>query len=208
MSTAERSANRRPTASELALTSDLDRIAASAKEGVTFICGFPASGKSTAARYLAQRTDAIILDKDTFAPDLEESVMAELSGNPHDRDSDVYMRVVNPHIYTALVTEALSVGQRTPVVVDAPFIGHVRAAARQKLSLAEYFKSIAPVSPPPVRTVWISADPDLIRERMARRGAPRDACKLADWYTYRAEVLDSGIEASAEAVVDYVVRNA
>lgn len=62
------------------------------------ICGFPASGKSTAAKYLAAVIDAVIIDKDSFAPDLEESVMTELTGNPHDKDSATYMRVVNPHI--------------------------------------------------------------------------------------------------------------
>ncbi|WP_194290018.1 AAA family ATPase [Nocardia macrotermitis] len=34
-------------------------------------CGFPASGKSTTARFLAELTDAVVLDKDRYADDLE-----------------------------------------------------------------------------------------------------------------------------------------
>ncbi|MFE3985911.1 hypothetical protein ACFXPR_15635 [Nocardia tengchongensis] len=63
------------------------------------------------------------------------------------------------------------------------------------------------MTPPPIRTVWISAHPNQIRERMSERAAARDAGKLADWPTYRSNVLDSGIEDSARAVVDYVVGN-
>lgn len=207
MSTAARSTNRPPTVLDPAAAVHLDRIARSTKAGVTIVCGFPASGKSTAARYLAEHVDAILIDKDTFAPGLEESVMAELTGNAHDRDSELYMRVVNPHIYTAFVNEALSVGHRVPVVVDAPFIGFVRAAAQQGVSLSDYIRSIATGPTPSVQTVWISADPNQIRARMTRRGAPRDAGKLADWEVYRSDVLESGLDAAAETVVDYVVRN-
>ncbi|MFE3028456.1 AAA family ATPase [Nocardia tengchongensis] len=174
---------------------------------MTVVCGFPASGKSTAARYLADITDAVIIDKDTFAPDLEESVMAELTGNPFDRDSATYMRVVNPHIYSAFIHQAFAVASRVPVIVDAPFIGHVQAAAGRRLSLSDHICSRVSMTPPPIRTVWISSHPNQIRERMSDRAAERDAGKLADWQTYRANILDSDIEDSARTVVDYVVQN-
>ncbi|QBS40409.1 AAA family ATPase [Nocardia sp. CS682] len=206
MSATARSATQQPSAFEHSFAAQLDRIGAR-MAGVTIICGFPASGKSSAARYLARHADAVILDKDAFAPALEESVMTELIGNPYDRDSETYMRVVNPHIYSALVTEALTIGQRIPVLVDAPFIGYIRTAAEKQISLADYVKSVSNFSPPSVQTVWVSAVPDRIRERMESRGAARDASKLADWATYKADVLDSGIEDSAKAVVDYVVYN-
>ncbi|WP_131816832.1 AAA family ATPase [Nocardia salmonicida] len=64
---------------------------------MTVLCGFPATGKTTAARLLADLVDLVVLDKDTFAPRLEESVMAELTGNPHD----LYRRVVSPPLRRA-----------------------------------------------------------------------------------------------------------
>lgn len=207
MSTAAQSTNRPSSILESSAAFHLDRIARSTEAGVTIVCGFPASGKSTAARYLAEHTNAVLIDKDTFAPGLEESVMAELTGNAHDRDSEVYMRVVNPHVYTAFVNEALSVGHRVPVIVDAPFIGHIRAAAKQGRSLSDYIRSVATTPAPSVQTVWISADPNQIRERMARRGAPRDVGKLTNWEAYRSDVLESGLDAAAKTVVDHVVRN-
>ncbi|MFE3799297.1 AAA family ATPase [Nocardia tengchongensis] len=185
----------------------LDQLAEHAQAGVTVVCGFPASGKSTAARYLADIAHAVIIDKDAFAPDLEESVMAELTGDPFDRDSATYMRVVNPQIYSAFIHQAFTVAGQVPVIVDAPFIGHIQAAAGRGLSLSDHICSRVSMTPPPIRTVWISAHPNQIRERMSERAAARDAGKLADWPTYRTNVLDSGIEDSARAVVDYVVGN-
>lgn len=101
----------------------LRELATVATSGVTIVCGFPAAGKTTATRFLAGLLDPVVLDKDTFAPQLEESVMSELNGNPFDRDSDLYRRVVVPHIYSALLDHALRVGARCPVLVDAPFLG-------------------------------------------------------------------------------------
>ncbi|MFE4457833.1 AAA family ATPase [Nocardia tengchongensis] len=124
-----------PAEAPLPMNAALDQLADHARTGVTVVCGFPASGKSTAARYLADITNAVIIDKDAFAPDLEESIMAELTGNPFDRDSASYMRVVNPHIYSAFIHQAFVVANHVPVIVDAPFIGHVQAAAGRGLSL-------------------------------------------------------------------------
>ncbi|QVI22923.1 AAA family ATPase [Nocardia tengchongensis] len=194
-------------AAPLPMTAVLDQLAERAQSGVTVVCGFPASGKSTAARHLAVITDAVIIDKDTFAPDLEESVMTELTGNPHDRDSAAYMRVVNPHIYSAFMHQAFAVANRVPVIVDAPFIGYIQAAADQGISLSEYLRARAAIPVPHLRTIWISARPNQIRDRMSDRGAERDAGKLADWPTYRANVLESGIHDAARTVVDYVVQN-
>ncbi|MEU7768918.1 AAA family ATPase [Nocardia sp. NPDC049190] len=71
-------------------------VAAIAAVGVTVVCGFPAAGKTTVTRFLSELIDSVVLDKDTFAPQLEEAVMSELTGDPHDRDSDCYRRVVSP----------------------------------------------------------------------------------------------------------------
>ncbi|MGW4245152.1 AAA family ATPase [Nocardia sp. NPDC004722] len=174
--------------------------------GVVVVCGFPASGKTTATRFLADLLGAIVFDKDRFAPKLEESVMTELTGNPHDRDSPTYRRVVGPYIYDALVANALMVGRHHVVVLDAPFLEYVGSAFQAGLTLSDYLraKSDHVID---VRTVWMSVDPKVIRDRMIVRGAERDLPKLADWSAYRSEILDSGLRAEAERVVDSFIVN-
>ncbi|MBF6102183.1 AAA family ATPase [Nocardia cyriacigeorgica] len=181
-------------------------ISADAEHGVTVICGFPAAGKTTATRVLAGLVDAVVLDKDTFAPQLEESVMTRLTGHPYDRDSEIYRQVVAPHIYSALVQNAVRIARQVPVLVDAPFLGYITAAGEQNLRLSDYIRTIAG-GDTVIRTVWVDTDPARIRERMTLRGAERDRPKLADWQTYRTSILDSGLAHTGPRVADYLVTN-
>ncbi|MFD3431195.1 AAA family ATPase [Nocardia fluminea] len=186
-----------------------EQLAALAGEGpsVTIMTGFPASGKSTVTRRMAELVDALVIDKDSFAPALEEAVMGELVGNPHDRDSATYMRIVNPHIYQAILHAALTAGKHTAVLVDAPFLGHIRTASEAGLSLAQHITRITSVPAPPIRTVWVASDPESIRYRMSLRGAERDRGKLADWDAYRSGVLENGTADMARTAVDFIVKN-
>ena len=181
-------------------------LAQYAQTGVTVVCGFPAAGKSTATRLLAELVDPVVLDKDTYAPALEESVMTELTGNPHDRDSDTYRRVVSPHIYAALVQQAVRIAQRCPVVIDAPFLGYVQAANGRGERLSSYIRVVAG-GVVPIRTVWVDTDTTHLRARMQQRGAERDQPKLADWQAYRDGVLDSGLAVAGPRVADYLISN-
>ena len=185
----------------------LHDLAIHAGTGVTIVCGFPAAGKTTATRLLAELVDPVVLDKDAFAPRLEESVMAELTGNPHDRDSDLYRRVVSPHLYAALVRQAVVIARRCPVVVDAPFLGYISAASGQRQRLSDYIRAVAGGDDTAIRTVWVGTDTTQLRKRMAHRGAERDQPKLADWETYRANVLDSDLAHTGPRVADYHVVN-
>jgi predicted kinase len=186
----------------------LDTMLAGRSEGtgVVLVCGFPASGKSTVTRYLADQLGAVVFDKDGLAPGLEESVMAELTGDPYDRDSAVYRRVVGPHIYQALVLNALRVGRQCPVILDAPFLEYVRTAAGLGVRLSDHISAQA-AAPVPVTTVWVAARPEVIRARMTSRGEPRDQPKLDDWPAYLGSVLESGVLADARDVVDVLVAN-
>ncbi|WP_433194455.1 AAA family ATPase [Nocardia sp. CA-107356] len=176
--------------------------------GLIVLCGFPASGKSTAARYLAAATDAIVLDKDTFAPGLESAVMTQLTGNPVDRDSDAYKSVVAPHVYDGLIRMATTVATRIPVIVDAPLLSLIRTAADARERLTEHLKKqvAAPQSLPAI-TIWLDSTTEQIRARMTTRGADRDASKLADWSAYETAVLTSGLRETAHALVDFVIGN-
>lgn len=190
-----------------ATEAELARIAARIT-GAVVLCGFPASGKSTAAEFLRSRTGAPILDKDRFAPLLEESLMARLTGDPHDRDSDTYRALVAPGIYDGLIRTALTVAAAAPVIVDAPFLSIIRAAHAAGRSLAEQFRVMSgtPESVP-VHTVWLDTAPERIRTRMVERGAERDAPKLAAWAAYHDGVLAGGVREQAHAVCDRVLAN-
>ncbi|WP_280376546.1 AAA family ATPase [Nocardia wallacei] len=179
-----------------------------ARGGVAAICGFPASGKSTAARYVGAVADATVLDKDAFAPGLEQAVMSRITGDPHDRDSDEYQTVVAPHLYAGLVRTALTVGAKHPIVVDAPFLGLIQDASAAQMLLGEYLVAVAAVDAVvPVTTVWLDTGNDEIRARMRARGADRDADKLAAWDAYETTVLNGGLRESAHRVVDLVIPN-
>ncbi|MBF6102359.1 ATP-binding protein [Nocardia cyriacigeorgica] len=175
--------------------------------GAVVVCGFPGSGKTTAARYAAECADAVLLDKDTFAPLLEETVTEQLTGDRYDRDSATYRAVVAPGIYDGLIRTGLAVAARCPVVLDAPFLSPIRAAAEHRRSLAEHFRLAYGPSDAPITTIWIDAPVEVVRERIVARGLDRDRPKLADWDSYRAEVLDSGVRETAHAVVDLVIVN-
>ncbi|APE37132.1 hypothetical protein BOX37_27980 [Nocardia mangyaensis] len=185
----------------------MEQLASIHTDGVTVVCGFPAAGKSTATGVLARLLNAVVLDKDKFAPRLEESVMAELTGNPYDRDSDLYRRIVSPHLYQALVQQAITIAEQCPVVVDAPFLGYINTATQQGIRLADYLRSLTDTADIPIRTVWVSTDTDRIRDRMKQRGAERDEPKLADWNSYRDSVLHSGLAEAGPAVTDHVIVN-
>jgi hypothetical protein len=164
-------------------------------------------GDTAATQFLADLVNPVVLDKDTFAPRLEESVMTELNGNPFDRDSGLYRRVVAPHLYAALIQLAVTISARCPVLVDAPFIGYIQAAADTGVLLADYLRTVADSPGAEIRTVWVNTDTVRIRDRMIERGAERDQHKLADWDNYRTTVLDSGLAQAGPDVVDHVVTN-
>ncbi len=172
------------------------------------ICGFPASGKSSAARFLAARTGAVVLDKDRLAPMLEESIMSRLTGDPFDRDSDTYREVVAPGIYDSLIRSGLTVAQRHPVILDAPFLSTLRAAADAGQSLGFFLRDHAGAEASvPVVTIWIDSSAEQIKRRMITRNSARDAPKLTDWHGYQSGVLDSGIRELARSVCDLVIDN-
>ncbi|MEV5835399.1 AAA family ATPase [Nocardia sp. NPDC052112] len=122
------------------------------------------------------------LGKDTLAPGLEQAVMRKLTGDPHDRDSETYRRLIAPHIYDALLRTALTVAAKHPVVLDAPFLEVIRQAARACVPLSVQMLARSGISSvPPLSTVWLGCPAEQIRSRMIARGAERDNPKLADW---------------------------
>lgn len=170
--------------------------------------GSPRPGKSSAARFLAARTSAIVLDKDQLAPALEESVMDRLTGDPFDRDSSTYQQFLAPGIYDSLIRTGFHVAQRHPVILDAPFLSTLRAAADAGQSLGSFLRDHAGAEASvPVVTIWIDSSAEQIKRRMITRNSARDAPKLTDWHGYQSGVLDSGIRELARNVCDLVIDN-
>ncbi len=174
--------------------------------GAVVVAGFPASGKSTAAAYLAGVLRAPVLDKDRFTPLLEESVMHQLTGDRHDRDSDTYRTLVGPGIYDGLIRTGLTVAATHPVVLDAPFLSTIRQAAAAGMMLSDHLRAYTGLAESvPLVTMWLDSAAPVIRARMIARGAERDTPKLADWEIYRKDVLDSGVRDLAHNFCDFVI---
>ena len=143
-----------------------------------FFCGHAGTGKTTLARRLVSRLHAAtgesccLLDKDTLYGAFSSRVMGLLTGDPHDRDSPTYLEKLRDLEYTGLIevaAENLALGVN--VLVVGPFSREVRA---HRLHDGSAF----PVA-------WIDLDEQVARERIVRRGDPRDAWKLAHWDSYR-----------------------
>jgi predicted kinase len=134
------------------------------QQTVVILAGPPGVGKSTVAPLIAHALGAASIDIDaTFSP------IVPLLG-PHPRD------VVRAAIYESLVamTEA-SLEAGVHVVVAAPFTRERRdPVAWERLSARLSARAAVAV------LVWLHAPRELLLERLAKRGEPRDADKLAD----------------------------
>ena len=155
-----------------------------------FFCGHAGTGKTTLAKRalveLRRRTgDSLcLLDKDTLYGDYSSAVMGVLTGDPNDRDSPPYLQHLREPEYRGLLNTArenLALG--TSCLVVGPLSREVRAhrlADRAWLGVGEEVQ---------VRIVWVHLHEDEARRRIALRGNPNDAWKLAHWAEYRTRLF-------------------
>ena len=131
---------------------------------VVVVAGPPGSGKSTVAALVARELRAALIDIDvTFAP-----VVPVLSGHPRGRVRDA--------IYAGLVDAAVAAAQTgVDVVVAAPFTRERRDAH----AWGELRDRFAGAGAEAV-LVWLRVPEATLLERLAARGAARDAAKLAN----------------------------
>ena len=138
------------------------------------LTGVPGSGKSTAGRLLAQRLTAALLDLDT-ATEALTGVVADLVGisDLHDPHLASLTRTHRYETLTLLAEENLRLG--LSVVLVAPFSTERRdGEARRQL-----FERLRGAGGAP-SLVWLDLAPPEVLNRLRRRGAMRDAEKLAD----------------------------
>ncbi|RKR98963.1 regulatory GntR family protein [Nocardiopsis sp. Huas11] len=166
------------------------------KPAVILIGGYAGSGKSELARMVARETGWAVLDKDTLSRPLVEASLEVLGLSPHDRESDTYLSKVRPREYEALaaaIEEQLECGNSA--IASAPFLKeftdvswiHRVQATCTALNAESIF-------------VWVRCDPQSMHTYIRRRGAARDAAKLAAWDDYVSN-LDLDFHLPVEHVV-------
>jgi predicted kinase len=141
--------------------------------------GLPGSGKTHLGAQIA-RSIGLFLDKDTLSRFFAEDLLTLLGRSPHDRESQIYTDRVRPKEYETLqkvAQENLELGHST--VCAAPFLRefddpHWREGIEVQADLAGAS----------LHYIWIDSDEDSIHERLRKRGAARDAWKLANWTTW------------------------
>ncbi|RZU52524.1 regulatory GntR family protein [Krasilnikovia cinnamomea] len=156
----------------------------SSQPHVIMVGGFAGSGKTELGRILARQTGWPILDKDTLTRPVVEAALELLGLSPNDRESDTYVNTVRPGEYEALIAathENLECGNSA--IVTAPFIREFGDAAWISRTIAQFSASHASTT-----LVWMYCDEPTMRSYIRKRGAARDAAKLADWSGYISSV--------------------
>jgi len=151
------------------------------------ICGHSGAGKTTFSKALVARLNELtresffLLDKDTAYSSYSARVMGLLTGDPDDRDSEVFLRELREPEYAGILgiaRENLDIGVN--VVLCAPFSREVKARTvfdAGAMGVADGTR---------ISVIWVTVPESVARERIEQRGERRDRYKLAHWDEYRA----------------------
>lgn len=151
---------------------------------VVVVGGYAGSGKTEFGRILARLTGWPMLDKDSTTRPVVEAALAKLGESPHDREGQTYLEVVRPAEYEALHMSTMeNVACGNSVIMTAPHIRELGQAAWCERLQAELDTLGATA-----HAVWVRCDQESMRTYLLRRGAARDAHKLANWDSYLAGV--------------------
>lgn len=165
---------------------------------VLLIGGYAGSGKTELGRIIARETHWPMLDKDSTTRAVVEAALTTLGLSPHDRESETYRTVIRPAEYEALsmgMEENLECG--TSCVLTAPFVAEFGDSAwceRTRSRIAGLGGTAA--------FVWVRCDPDTMHTYIRKRGAARDAAKMADWPAWVAQLDLEFAPAAEHTVVD------
>ena len=144
---------------------------------VWVVAGAPGAGKSTVADALRQRLSPspAILDKDTLFAGFVDEVRRAHGRSAGEREGPWYDAHVKIHEYDGMTAAAAQIrSSGCPVLLVGPFTTQIR----DRVAWASWVDRLGGE---PVRLVWVRVRPDLLRDRLTRRGSPLDGGKLAHW---------------------------
>ncbi|MCE7009339.1 ATP-binding protein [Kibdelosporangium philippinense] len=165
---------------------------------VVLIGGYAGSGKTELGRILARRSHWPMLDKDTTTRPVVEAALEQLGVAPSDRESDVYLNVIRPTEYEALMsTMSENVACGNSAIVTAPFIRELSDRAWCERTAASISSLNAEL-----HVVWVRCDEPTMKTYIKQRGAARDSNKLSNWDQYIASVDLNFTPAIEHTVID------
>ena len=158
------------------------------------VCGSPGAGKTVYGKKLATRLNATFLDIDVATERLVKLALELAGHDPDDRDSPFFKEQFREPIYEQLFDIARDNLQHLDVVIAGPFTRELGNPAWHE-QLRERLGS-------PVEIHYVSCSPEIRRERLARRGNPRDGAKLRDWEEYVSYYGDEAPPLCPHVLVD------
>jgi predicted kinase len=170
---------------------------------VIIVGGYAGSGKTELGRIITRLTGWPMLDKDSITRPVVETALQQLGMSPHDRESETYLTKIRPAEYEALrevTVENVSCGNS--VVMTAPFVRELSDPVWCKRAMADFAALDAQL-----RTVWVRCSAESMRIYLGRRGAARDANKLANWDAYLEGLDLQYTPAMPHVILDNSIQN-